>query len=94
MPKLPQEDIEARLEEFPEWALNGDALQRTYGFDDFVGAMAFVTRVAELAEEHQHHPDILIRYKKVTLTISTHDAGGLTEKDFALAGAMDAVGVS
>ena len=85
MQKLTTQDIETKLEAFPEWALNGDALQRTFAFDDFVGAMAFVNRVAELAEAHVHHPDIMVRYNKVTLTISTHDAGGLTEKDFALA---------
>ena len=90
MEKLSQENIEARLLDCPEWSLNGDALTRTFGFDDFQGAMAFVNRIAELAEEHQHHPDIMIRYNKVTLTVSTHDAGGLTAKDFALARETDA----
>ncbi len=85
MDKLSPEDIEAKLAEFPEWAQSGDSLQRTFAFDDFLGAMAFVTRIADLAEEQQHHPDIMIRYNKVTLTLSTHDAGGLTEKDLALA---------
>ena len=94
MKKLSQEDIEARLAEFPEWAQNGDSLQRTFGFDDFEGAMSFVNRVAELAEQHQHHPDIMIRYSKVTLTLSTHDAKGLTEKDFELAGDLDAAVVA
>jgi 4a-hydroxytetrahydrobiopterin dehydratase len=90
MDKLPQEDIEARLEAFPDWSQNGDALQRTFSFEDFLSAMAFVRRIADLAEEHQHHPDIMIRYNKVTLTLTTHDAGGLTEKDFALARDTDA----
>jgi 4a-hydroxytetrahydrobiopterin dehydratase len=90
MDKLPQEDIEARLEAFPDWSQNGDALQRTFSFEDFLSAMAFVGRIADLAEEHQHHPDIMIRYNKVTLTLTTHDAGGLTEKDFALARDTDA----
>ena len=90
MEKLSQEDIEAKLPEFPDWALSGDALQRTFSFDDFLGAMAFVSRIADLAEEHQHHPDIMIRYNKVTLTLSTHDAGGLTESDFAFARDTDA----
>lgn len=89
MNRLSEEDIDARLAELPEWSLNGDALQRTFRFDDFVGAMAFVNRIAELAEEQQHHPDILVRYNKVTLTITTHDAGGLTEKDFGLARGTD-----
>ena len=91
MKKLSQEEIDAKLAEFPEWSVSADALQRTFSFDDFVGAMAFVNRVAELAEEHQHHPDIMIRYNKVTLTVSTHDAGGLTEKDFTLARSTDAI---
>lgn len=89
MEKLTQEQIDEKLADFKEWAQNGETLQRTFRFDDFVGAMAFVSRVADLAEEQQHHPDILIRYDKVTLTLSTHDAGGITEKDFALAKATD-----
>jgi 4a-hydroxytetrahydrobiopterin dehydratase len=89
--KLSPEDIEARLVELPDWTRNGDALQRTFSFDDFLGAMAFVGRIADLAEEHRHHPDIMIRYNKVTLTISTHDADGLTERDFELARDTDAV---
>jgi 4a-hydroxytetrahydrobiopterin dehydratase len=90
MKKLSQEDIEARLSEFPEWSQNGDSLQRTFGFDNFAGAMLFVNRVADLAEHHQHHPDIMIRYNKVTLTLSTHDAKGITENDFDLANDLDA----
>ena len=91
MERLSPEDIETRLEELSEWSLSGDALQRTFRFDDFRGSMVFVIRIAELAEEHEHHPDILIRFNKVTLTLSTHDAGGLTDKDFTLARATDAV---
>ena len=82
MDKLDQEHIDEKLQEFPEWSQSGETLQRTFRFDDFLGAMAFVSRIADLAEEHQHHPDILIRYNKVTLTLSTHDAGGITDKDF------------
>ena len=91
MDKLSQEDIDARLAEFPEWAQNGDALQRTFSFGDFNDAMAFVNHIAGLAEEHEHHPDIMIRYRKVTLTVTTHDEGGITEKDFALARDTDAL---
>ena len=94
MEKLPQEDIQARLESFPDWSINGDALQRTFSFEDFLGAMAFVNRVADLAEGHHHHPDIMIRYNKVTLTLTTHDAGGLTEKDFTFARDTDGVAAS
>jgi 4a-hydroxytetrahydrobiopterin dehydratase len=90
MEKLAQEEIEARIAEFPEWSVAGDALQRTFAFDDFLSAMSFVNRIAELAEEHQHHPDIMIRYNKVTLTLSTHDAGGLSVRDFDFARDTDA----
>jgi 4a-hydroxytetrahydrobiopterin dehydratase len=89
MDKLTPEQIDERLESVSEWALNGEALQRTLRFDDFKGAMAFVNRVADLAEQMQHHPDIMIRYNKVTLTLTTHDAGGLTEKDFEFADAVE-----
>ena len=87
--KLTQESIDAKLPELPEWSLSGGALQRTFKFDNFVDAMAFVNKVAELAEDAQHHPDILVRYSKVTLTLSTHDAGGITQKDFDLAAEVD-----
>lgn len=87
--KLTQESIDAKLPELPEWSLSGGALQRTFKFDNFVDAMAFVNKVAELAEDAQHHPDILVRYSKVTLTLSTHDAGGITQKDFDLAREVD-----
>ncbi len=90
MDKLSQEDVEEKLALFPEWSQVGDSLQRTYSFNDFPNAVAFVHRVAELAEECQHHPDILVRYNKVTLTLTTHDAGGLTDKDFQFAQSMDA----
>jgi 4a-hydroxytetrahydrobiopterin dehydratase len=89
MDKLSPEQVEANMAGLPQWSLNGDALQRTFRFADFVGSMAFVHRVADLAEEMQHHPDIMIRFNKVTLTLTTHDAGGLTERDFAFARATD-----
>ncbi len=90
MDKLTDENVQTKLAELPQWTLNGDSLQRTFGFDDFVGSMAFVSRIADLAELMQHHPDIMIRYSKVTLTLTTHDAGGLTENDFSFAHASDA----
>jgi len=87
--KLSEDQINAQLESFPEWAeLNGQ-IQRTYRFEGFDQSIAFVNRIAEYAEQVQHHPDILIRYNKVTLTISTHDAGGITHKDFELARTAD-----
>lgn len=90
--KFSEAQIESALAEHPAWVeLNGQ-IQRTFEFSDFVGAMAFVNRVAEYAEDAQHHPDILIRYNKVTLSVSTHDAGGITQKDFDLARASDTLG--
>jgi len=85
MTKLSESEIESALQGTPEWfELNGE-IQRTYQFETFVDAMQFVNRVADVAEAQQHHPDILVRYNKVTLTLSTHDAGGITDKDFDLA---------
>lgn len=89
MEKLSPEHIEAKLEQLPQWSLNGESLQRTFRFDDFEAAMAFVNRIAGLAEEMQHHPDIMIRYNKVNLSLTTHDAGGLTENDFSFARTTD-----
>ena len=78
------------LARLPGWQRAGRAIARTYRFDDFRGALAFVNRVGELAERQQHHPDIDIRYNEVTLRVWTHDAGGLTERDFQLAAGIDA----
>jgi 4a-hydroxytetrahydrobiopterin dehydratase len=82
--------VAAGLARVPGWARVGRAIARTYRFDDFRSALAFVNRVGELAERQQHHPDIDIRYNEVTLSVWTHDAGGLTERDFRLAAAIDA----
>jgi 4a-hydroxytetrahydrobiopterin dehydratase len=87
--KLSEPDIEKGLSTLAEWTRSGDSIQRTFAFADFLGSMAFVTRVADRAEEVQHHPDILIRYSKVTLTLSTHDCAGLSEKDIAFASTCD-----
>ena len=87
--KLSDDEVAARLDALPEWSQPGEEIQRTYRFKDFAGAMAFVDRVAERAELVQHHPDILIRYSKVTLSLSTHDAGGITDKDYEFAAAAD-----
>lgn len=89
MPKMAEKEVEAALANTPEWAMVGEAIQRTYHFPDFVAAMRFVSAIAEAAERSSHHPDILIRYSKVTLTLATHDAGGITEKDFKLAQEAD-----
>lgn len=87
--KLSQESIDAKVAESPEWSVNAGTLQRTFKFENFVEAMKFVNNVAKRAEKAQHHPDILIRYGKVTLTLTTHDAGGISQKDFDLAHEVD-----
>ena len=73
----------------PEWALDGETITRTFTFDDFNEAMGFVTRVALAAEVADHHPDIDIRWNRVTLALSTHSEGALTAKDTGLAAAFD-----
>jgi 4a-hydroxytetrahydrobiopterin dehydratase len=90
MARLDESDIEQRLRQLHGWERHGDEIRRTYSFPDFKGSMAFVNRVAELAEAADHHPDILVTYSKVTLTLTSHDAGGLTERDFRLAARIDA----
>lgn len=89
--KLNDAQIEDALKAVPEWSLVGEAIQRTCLFNDFVIAMRFVDEIALAAEAAQHHPDILIRYNRVTLTLATHDAGGITAKDFDLARKADAL---
>lgn len=91
MQPMTDAEIEQALHETPEWSLVGDAIQRTVKFDSFLKALAYVSRVATEAERVQHHPDILIRYNKVTLSLSTHDAGGITGKDFSFARTCDAL---
>jgi 4a-hydroxytetrahydrobiopterin dehydratase len=75
----------------PDWQRKGEVISRTFQFKDFPAAMKFVDAVALIAEQVQHHPDIDIRWNKVTLALTTHDAGGLTGKDFALARKCDAL---
>jgi 4a-hydroxytetrahydrobiopterin dehydratase len=83
--KLAEAEVQVFLKQWPGWALEAGALKKTYAFGDFRAAMAFVNRVADAAEAADHHPDIDIRYNKVTLRLVTHDAGGLTARDTALA---------
>lgn len=91
MPKLNPAEVRAAQATVPQWKKKGNTIRRIYEFADFVAAMKFVNAVARRAEKAQHHPDIDIRWNKVTLALSTHDAGGLTEKDFALARQCDAL---
>jgi 4a-hydroxytetrahydrobiopterin dehydratase len=89
MARLSEPEIEAALAVLPGWAADGDALSRRFTFPTFPSAIAFVNRVAEMAEAVGHHPDITINYTAVTLRLSTHDAGGVTEKDVDLAHRLD-----
>jgi 4a-hydroxytetrahydrobiopterin dehydratase len=86
MQALSVNDAQSRLGKLPGWQIEKGELQRTFQFKDFRAALGFVNRVGEAAESAGHHPDIDIRYNKVRLSLVTHDAGGLTEKDFLLAG--------
>lgn len=87
--KLRRNQIKAQLATIPGWRLRGRQISRLFVFEDFVQAVRFVNRVAKLAEGMNHHPDIDIRYDKVKLTLTTHDEGGLTMKDFKLARKID-----
>ncbi|MFG0256913.1 MAG: 4a-hydroxytetrahydrobiopterin dehydratase [Phycisphaerales bacterium JB043] len=89
MQALDDASVQSKLKSLSDWSEIQGSIQRTYQFTDFKDSIAFVIGVADLAEARDHHPDILIRYNKVTLTLSTHDAGGITEKDFDLASACD-----
>ena len=86
---LSDEDIASRLED-SEWRREGDEIVREWQLKDFAEAMSFVNRVAEEAEEANHHPDILIHgWNKVRLSLTNHSAGGLTEADFEMAERFD-----
>ncbi len=85
MPKLSEPEIQQALTGVAGWSRSGDALNRTFTLPSFPAALVFACAVGNLAERADHHPDMLIQYKKVTLKLSTHSAGGLTERDFALA---------
>jgi len=89
MPLLSDDDARARLGELSGWERLGHEIRKTYSFGGFKPAISFVNRVAALADAADHHPDILVQYSKVTLTLSSHDAGGLTERDFGLAKQID-----
>lgn len=89
MSTLSPSQIEKALQNLEDWEFKAEKLQKTFEFDDFVGAMGFVIEVAQLAEELEHHPDIDIRYNKVILKLTTHDEGGVTERDLRLARAID-----
>ena len=89
MQSLTSKSINLRLKKAPQWRKHGNAIVRTYTFSGFEDAIKFVNLVAKQAQRSKHHPDIDIRYDKVSVKLSTHDAGGITGKDFALAAKID-----
>lgn len=91
MSKLTDDQIRQALDSLPGWQRDGDMIARTYTHPDFRVAIGFVGYVAEIAENLGHHPDIDVRYNEVRLAVTTHDAGGLTEKDLELARTVDGV---
>jgi 4a-hydroxytetrahydrobiopterin dehydratase len=90
---LSDDEVTEALAKAPGWRLVGGAITKQFRFADFKAALAFVNKVGHIAETADHHPDILVNYNRVTLTLSTHDAGGLTERDFALAGEIETVAI-
>jgi len=92
MPKLSTDDALARLSGLPGWQIEAGELVKAFAFKDFLQSLEFVNRIGELAESAGHHPDIDIRYNRVRLSLVTHDAGGLTGKDFELAQKVEALG--
>ena len=91
MTLLTEDEISARLSEVAGWELAGSEITRTVRLSDFANAVLFVGAVAHLAQAAGHHPDIAISWNRVTLTLSTHSAGGLTDADFALAAQISAL---
>ena len=89
--KLSTTEVESRLAQHSGWTGRGDGLVRTFTFTSFPDAIAFVTRLAFDAEAADHHPDLAVSYRRVTVTWSTHSEGGITEKDFAGAAQADAI---
>jgi 4a-hydroxytetrahydrobiopterin dehydratase len=89
-PKLTREQLGLLLPEVPGWQVNGDTLERHYRFPDFKAAVAFINRMADVAEEEQHHPDFLLHgYRHLDVKLSTHSIGGLSENDFILAAKLN-----
>jgi 4a-hydroxytetrahydrobiopterin dehydratase len=91
MTLLSESEITDFLDDHPEWSRSGYLISRTFEFPDFVESIGFVAEVAVFAEKANHHPDIDIRWNKVTLRLSTHSEGGLTNKDVDLAGRFDTI---
>ena len=92
MALMTDEEVRTRLDGLEGWERSGDSIRKQFRLDDFVGSVEFVNRLVTPAEDMGHHPDIEISWNKVTVSLSTHSQGGLTEADFDLAGEIDAIG--
>ena len=88
--RLGDDEVEAALQARDGWAREGDEIVRTYELESVPAVIELVRRIADLAEAADHHPDLDIRYRKLRVALSTHDAGGLTQRDFDLAAQIDA----
>jgi len=91
MPVLTDQEIQQALVSLHVWQRNGKAIQRVFRFPDFKAAMQFVNKVADAAEQANHHPDIDIRYDTVTMALVSHDSGGVTQRDVRMAGVIDKI---
>ena len=93
MGKASEQEVIEKLRSLEGWKLEGKSISKKYEFPSFLDAVRFVNKVADLAEEADHHPEIFINYRRVTLTLSTHSEDGLTQKDFDLAEKIDKKGM-
>jgi 4a-hydroxytetrahydrobiopterin dehydratase len=91
MPALHSKQIKLHLHDVPNWSKRAQTILRTFKFEGFLKGIDFVSRIAGKAQKMNHHPDIDIRFDQVTLTLTSHDEGGITEKDFLLAKQCDEV---
>jgi 4a-hydroxytetrahydrobiopterin dehydratase len=91
VPLLDDQDIRSRLDDLKGWTREGETIRKTFTLDSFPEAIAFVNRIADVSQNVEHHPDIDIRFDRVSCTLSTHSEGGLTDKDFDLARKLDVV---
>jgi 4a-hydroxytetrahydrobiopterin dehydratase len=94
MEKLSMEQIHSKIKAVPGWQLDGEAIKREWKFRDFSEAMKFINEVAALADKYDHHPELFNVYNTVSIRYSTHDAGGLTNRDFKLADEINHIDMS
>jgi 4a-hydroxytetrahydrobiopterin dehydratase len=91
MPVLSDEEVQTRLGQLDGWEREGESIRKRFKLDDFQGSVDFVNRITPIAEEMNHHPDVAISWNQVTLSLSTHSQGGITENDFELARRIDSL---